>query len=60
VNERTTTTPVSATTGAGDATSQERLSLCYWWPWMIVIPLAGSPWCDRTPLPRPAVSTDTL
>jgi hypothetical protein len=60
VNERTTTTPVSASTGAGDATSAEKSQLCDWWPWMYVITLDGGLWCDRTPLPRPAVSTYTL
>ena len=60
MNERTTATPVSATTGPGDATSQEQALLCDWWPWMVVFPLAGRLWSDRTPLPRPAVSTDTL
>ena len=60
MNERTTATPVSATSGAGDATSPEHFTLCDWWPWLVVIPLARGPWYDRTPLPRPAVSTDTL
>jgi hypothetical protein len=36
------------------------LTLCDWWPWLVAIPLARGPWYDRTPLPRPAVSTDTL
>ncbi len=60
MNERTTATPVSATTGPGNATSAEASYLCDWWPWMHVIRLQQRPWSDRTPLPQPAVSTDTL
>jgi hypothetical protein len=59
VNERTTATPVSATTSPGDATAGEPSYLCDWWPWLHVIALGRRSWYDRTPLPRPAVSTDT-
>jgi hypothetical protein len=60
VNERSTATPVPTATGAENSTSPESSCWCDWWPWLHVIALSGRPWVDRTPLPRPSVSTDTL
>jgi hypothetical protein len=60
VNERTTATPVSNAPGAANSTAPATSCWCDWWPWLHVIALTGRPWADRTPLPRPSVSTDTL
>ncbi len=59
MNDRTTATSVSTAISAGSATTAGLLVRCDWWPWLYVISLEPSPYTDRTPLPRPVMSTDT-